>query len=158
MIPEKQASGNVEPLRICPDCRKEKTSDEFYRRRKNAFSAYCKACTYIRERRWVRENPEKTALRLRRSWLKRYNLTLDEYDDLLAAQGGVCAICKTDKPGGMGRFHIDHDHACCPEEQRSCGKCIRGLLCSYCNRYLARGDPERLRNAADYIENFRRIV
>ena len=24
---------------------------------------------------------------------------------------------------------VDHDHAHCPDEKRSCGKCIQGLLC-----------------------------
>jgi hypothetical protein len=28
---------------------------------------------------------------------------------------------------------VDHDHACCQKKNRSCGKCIRGLLCHTCN-------------------------
>lgn len=106
--------------------------------------------------RWVVGNPDKAAVRYRKSQLKRYNLTLEGYAVLLAAQGGVCAICKTSEPGGKGNFRIDHDHACCPERMRSCGKCIRGLLCNYCNLHLAGENPRRLRAALKYLENFDR--
>lgn len=69
--------------------------------------------------------------------LKRYGLTPETYAARLAAQGGVCAICKKPETakGRSGRikaFHIDHDHQCCPGD-RSCSKCVRGLLCGRCN-------------------------
>ena len=62
--------------------------------------------------------------------MRRYNITVEQYDQMLADQGGVCAICK--KPPLKNRLHVDHDHACC-DRVGSCGKCIRGLLCSSCN-------------------------
>jgi recombination endonuclease VII len=31
---------------------------------------------------------------------------------------------------------IDHDHACCPDEDFSCRKCVRGLPCLSCNTAL----------------------
>lgn len=55
-----------------------------------------------------------------------YSITQDEYDALLAWQGGVCMLCRR-KPGKR-RLAVDHDHACCPGPV-SCGKCVRGLLC-----------------------------
>jgi hypothetical protein len=66
------------------------------------------------------------------AWLKQgYGLSLDRYQALLAAQNGKCANlgCKSETPK---RFHVDHNHACCPG-RRSCGKCVRGLLCGPCN-------------------------
>lgn len=84
--------------------------------------------------------------------LGRYGITTDQYDELLAAQGGGCAICGTTNPRGRGRFHVDHDHACCPG-QYSCGGCVRGLLCGACNPGLGAfgDDPDRLIAAAAYL-------
>ena len=92
----------------------------------------CKQC--------MRDKDTRRAQKLRESHLIRnFNITQAQYDALLAAQGGRCKIttCRTDKPGGMGAFHIDHDHNCCPGK-KCCGKCIRGLLCSRCNNVLGR--------------------
>ena len=85
---------------------------------------------------------------------RKYGITAEKYDKLLADQGGVCAICK-EPPGGDGRFRrlaIDHDHACC-DTNRSCGKCVRGLLCRRCNFGLAgfRDRIELLHQAETYL-------
>jgi hypothetical protein len=66
-------------------------------------------------------------------WYK-YNITWQEGEALYAKQSGMCALC--DKPLD-GKFHVDHDHRCCPGD-RSCGKCVRGLLCGICNCYVVR--------------------
>jgi hypothetical protein len=67
---------------------------------------------------------------------RRFGLTTEEYDALLAAQGGGCAICgRTPEENGR-RLPVDHDHACCPDRSRTCGRCIRGLLCTPCNNRL----------------------
>ena len=66
-----------------------------------------------------------------------YRISIEQFESLLEAQGGVCGICGTDSPGGKGGWHVDHDHACCPTK-RSCGRCVRGLLCAGCNMALGR--------------------
>jgi len=95
---------------------------------------------------------------LRKYVLSKYGLTLESFADLLAKQGGVCAICGTDEPRGRyEQWHIDHDQTCCPSPRGKhgcCGRCIRGLLCANCNIGLGnfQDDPIQLRAAADYIE------
>lgn len=64
----------------------------------------------------------------------KYKITAEKYDEMLKAQGGVCALCK--KPPNKIRLAVDHDHACCPQQKKSCGKCVRGLLCFTCNRWM----------------------
>jgi hypothetical protein len=65
-------------------------------------------------------------------------------------RGHACALCheafEDDQP-----ICIDHDHACCPDEKSSCGKCVRGLLCLSCNTAL--GIIERkLEQARAYLD------
>ena len=74
-----------------------------------------------------------------------YGITLDEYTKILMTQDGKCKLCLTDKPGGKGVFHVDHNH--------NTGH-IRGLLCHGCNTGLGLfGDSaDRLKAAAYYLE------
>ncbi|WP_409331143.1 endonuclease VII domain-containing protein [Trujillonella humicola] len=90
----------------------------------------------------------------RRAYLVRtYGITWQEYDALLAKQGGGCAICGG-PPGERYSLHVDHDHACC-SGSRSCGACIRGLLCHGCNSGLGsfRDDRARLEAAVAYLQD-----
>ena len=85
----------------------------------------------------------------------RHHLTKASYQEILERQNGLCAI------QGCNRLatQIDHDHQCC-SGSRSCGKCVRGILCIIHNLALGKfGDnPIELRAGADYIENFRKSV
>jgi len=102
------------------------------------------------QRRHYAANREMYAYRAIRL---KYTLTKDQYDALLQAQGGGCAICGTDKPGNRALLlNVDHDHACCPGH-KSCGKCVRGLLCARCNVGLGAfsDNPDRMVAAAAYL-------
>lgn len=109
-----------------------------------------------RVKRWQQENPERlNAYRRARRLepevkrreraghlMRKFGMTLDEYDVMLDAQNGGCAIC-TRAPEETS-LHVDHDH--------STGR-IRALLCFQCNNALAdfREDPDLLRNAVTYL-------
>jgi hypothetical protein len=82
--------------------------------------------------------------------LKDYGLTVADYDRMLAAQRGRCAICRSQTPKGPGRWHIDHDHVT--------GQ-VRGLLCNNCNRGIGflEDDPEVIKRAAAYVAKHRQM-
>jgi hypothetical protein len=87
----------------------------------------------------------KKAISDRKSHLKRkYGLTLEQYDAMLEAQGGVCAICRQPRPEER-TLHVDHDHDT---------GAIRGLLCFTCNNALGdfRDEPELFHAAAEYLD------
>lgn len=128
-------------MKRCPDCGETKSLDDFYKdkRRKDGKQFYCKVCVTVRNRA--------------ASFKWKYNIDESFYEHLLDKQDNACAICYAIVPGGMGRFHIDHDHRCC-SGTTSCGKCIRSLLCNNCNTGIGslQDDPNLLRIAAAYIE------
>jgi len=88
-----------------------------------------------------RRRPESKAKAIVRSRRHKYGLNVEEYDALVLASGGLCAICS----GDMGDdICVDHCHDT---------GAVRGLLCRHCNFGLGhfRDDPERLRAALAYL-------
>ncbi len=87
---------------------------------------------------------------LRLGLLKAHGISLDDYERLLAAQGGVCAICGREEPrhstSGARRYRLAVDHRHGTTE-------VRGLLCSMCNHAIGYLDdsPELLRRAIAYL-------
>jgi len=71
--------------------------------------------------------------------MKKYGTTVEWYRDRLIEQCGVCALCKhlSHHHGTIQRLQVDHNHNCCDLRTKSCGKCLRGLLCADCNILLS---------------------
>ena len=79
-----------------------------------------------------------------------YNTSVDRLREIYESRDGTCHSCGT--PDTITAIHVDHDHACCPG-RTSCGECVRGMLCSTCNRILglARDEVEVLNNLIAYL-------
>lgn len=94
-----------------------------------------------------RRNPVDQAVRRRELY---YGLDDAGYQALRTAQDNRCAICQSSFEERQP--HVDHDHKCCPGK-RSCGQCVRGLLCRYCNTALGKfnDDPALLMRAIEYL-------
>lgn len=82
----------------------------------------------------------------RRSNLRRYGLTTNDYEDLYSLQNGLCAICGNPQLNRKKHLSVDHDHET---------GIVRGLLCEKCNWALGWfGDcPSRILNAIRYLQS-----
>lgn len=92
---------------------------------------------------WRKANPEAQALIKRRENLRQtYGLTPEQVDDMVEAQGFLCATCGTDVREDPC---VDH----CHDTNR-----VRGILCRRCNLALglALDNPTTLRAMAEYLE------
>ena len=128
----------VSALKVCSKCKTEKELDAFGKHKscKGGIRSECRECRSSR--------PYDPKRQLNNYLKSAYNLTLNEYDELLESQGGVCALCGTDAPGWQGRFVVDHNHDT---------KEVRGLLCNQCNVGLGalRDSPDLLLKAMHYL-------
>lgn len=105
-------------------------------------------------KRWAAENKERqrgyhknwrtqNKDRIRSYTLKaKYDLSLEQYAELLAKQDGACALCRNTKDKTL---YVDHDHVT---------GAVRGLLCARCNTGLGQlGDREEfLLRAINYLK------
>jgi hypothetical protein len=83
--------------------------------------------------------PEAKARWARAHKFVRLGITEERFYELLEAQGNACAMGREPFEEGQLIF-ADHDHSCCPKQikatAKTCGKCVRGLLCFRCNTAL----------------------
>ena len=103
----------------------------------------CVACSYDRvkqhEESKVSKNPRYHQERhLRRT----FNLSLKDYDTMLAAQDNACPLCSRSFDTVVP--HVDHCH--------STGK-VRGILCGPCNQAIGlfKEDTEAMQKAIGYL-------
>lgn len=163
--PRKSANGPF-PTR-CLECKTKDTRANKWARAKNARD---KRIANLEEHRTDRrgyywENREKirAQARERRAKIGKKELALQqrfrnsgitpaEFHALVEAQGGMCAICGTDQPGGQGGWHVDHDHRFEKNDKRG----HRGLLCHFCNVGLGhfKDDLARVESAAAYLRRY----
>ena len=132
-------------MKACSKCGTEYPRDRehFYSspRASDGLSSWCKPC----QRESNRRHSKRTTLRRRDYRLRRsYGIGTAEYNQLLEAQGGVCAICSEECATGRA-LAVDHDHD---------SGAVRGLLCARCNRGLGMfGDNlDRLNQAVAYLK------
>lgn len=128
---------NPRVARTCPSCGADVT-----RRRLDVI--WCSPACRERERR--RNTPRKE----RRDYDMRvkYGITHEDYDRMLAEQGGACAICnRLEADSRFGVLVVDHDH--------KSGN-VRALLCNDCNLAIGKlqDDPAIIRAAVTYLERF----
>lgn len=98
-------------------------------------------------REYNRKNPDA---RRKVDYKRKFGITLDEYNQMLKDQNGVCAICglvetsKDHRTQEVRGLAVDHDH--------STGM-VRGLLCTRCNTAigLLSDDPKLLLKAISYL-------
>lgn len=137
--------------KVCTRCGHLKPPSHFGRLAiaKDGLNYMCKHCAVERTQAWIRDNRDRCVALL--PAYRRHGLSDVDFEELLAAQGGVCAICGQPQQAGQ-RLAVDHDHACCPGGW-SCGRCIRGLLCHRCNRMIGLlGDSAAVaRSLAAYV-------
>ena len=146
-------------MKRCPRCQETKQVTDFNKdsRTTDKLATYCRVCNRARVRAWQLANPERvrehTRKRAERGAFReykirtKYGLLAADYDALLAAQGGVCAICGgTEGDKRRKNLAVDHCHA---------SNRVRGLLCNNCNRALGllQDDPELLKKAEDYLRS-----
>jgi len=142
--------------KVCSHCKTTKPITDFGEQYayKDGHYGQCKLCRSKLNSAYAKVHPckrKKTSTETnRKNALKtKYGLSEDQYAELLSDQGGVCAICKTDAPGGRyGTFHVDHCHKT---------GIVRGILCHNCNVTLGKmGDSvDGVMKYLDYLSRKR---
>jgi hypothetical protein len=97
--------------------------------------------------RRLNSTPERKRKQRDSYYRRTFGMSADEFDAMLEAQGGVCALCG-ERPEREASLHVDHCHET---------GAVRGILCLSCNQGLGkfRESAELLERAAAYLRSTR---
>jgi hypothetical protein len=124
---------------ICFKCKKYKPFSDFTKSAEclSGHNSTCKKCKIL----WI------------------HGIDYFTFEKILNSQGNRCAICQRVYGEFFGNWHIDHDHSCCGVRgKKSCGNCIRGILCGNCNSGIGmlQDDPKVIIEASKYLKNYKK--
>jgi hypothetical protein len=74
-----------------------------------------------------------------RKLMNQYKITIAEFVERSKNGCQICHAQPTER-----NLHVDHDHACCPSN-KSCGKCVRGIVCARCNHLIGKYENNLMR-------------
>jgi hypothetical protein len=126
----------------CSKCLEEKDLNCFSAKAHgggDGFRAWCKKCAVDYNLQYSKKNRHvQRGARLKRE----FNLSIEQYDEMLKNQDGHCAICGNGQ--GKRRLAVDHNHIT---------GVVRGLLCSNCNVGIGsfKENTENLKRAIEYL-------
>ena len=113
----------------------------------------CKRCHTDYVLSYYSSNPDKKEAKNKMNsvysgnW-KKHGISKEQYIEMMNEYNGKCHSCND-----RDAVSIDHDHNCCPGP-RSCGKCIRGILCNQCNTALGllQDNKDKIQGLLEYIK------
>ncbi len=132
-------------MKFCKYCSTEQSLEQFspHPHTKDRLNNKCKTCVNAYNKiRWKqmtdaekeilyakkRQNKNRLITDRKKVLKRKYGITINDYEQMLKQQNGVCKICKGLDPSGR-RLAVDHCHTT---------GVVRGLLCPSCNTALGR--------------------
>lgn len=114
-------------MRVCNKCAVSQPLTEYWKlpSGRDGINPRCKTCVNTARNEYNRSVAPEVKRNSRYRLI--YGIDLDEYERMLAVQGGVCAICDQPEKAKNRLLCVDHDHQT---------GVVRGLLCTRCNTAL----------------------
>lgn len=134
----------------CSRCKKELPIKNYAKdtSRYDGLNTKCKECSSILRKQY-RASKDGFRVTKQGNLMKNFGIALEQYEQMLKEQNGVCAICGREETmqynnGRIKQLAVDHDH--------KTGR-VRGLLCNSCNRGLGLFMDSQL-----YLENAKKYL
>jgi len=136
-------------MKKCTKCGVEKPLSEFHKNRstKDKYCSLCKPCNNQHAAAWNKKEVQKRKIIVQKNnYKKRYGLLIEQKQELIDKQKGLCAICSNE---------LKDTHDVCVDHDHKTGL-VRGILCRKCNLGIGhlRDSLEIMKSALRYLKKY----